>query len=807
MAKTSILLKMGLDTSKVKASLEKTKKNIGAFSSNAISKLGGVAKIAAGSLVAGFVASAKAAMDYGRELKNLSKVSGASFDEFQRMTLGARSVGVENEKLADIFKDVNDKLGDFAQAGSGPMKDFFEFIGPAVGVTIKDFQKLSGPEALQLYYDSLEQVNLNQQDMTFYMEAIASDAALLMPLLKDGGKAWEEYSKKMEEAGLMMDEEMVAKLEKANLKLEILRGKTRIATVDMLEAYTVFGAGFGQVIREMDNVVMGLENVLRGTFTFDEKQLQSGWAMVFNSFKEGGKRITEIMNEEAGISDVVTEVAELPKMTEALVAGLKSQGIEAIQVLSVAETEAIKNNRKIRLEVESKISEVRKKIAAERDKQAQAEMTATEAYAAAIQKRTGLETELMGLKDAHAKDTEGFLGLEKVILDKTLEVEKAITDEGAKQIKHDDDQVKKAEEELDKKREKLNLEILLAEAAGDTVKARDLQAQLDQMDQIKAVVDATGVSEDEAYVIVTKKNAAIEEQNVLQRKLAEAQAVGNSSLAASIEREIAKRAEVKKLVETTNLSEKEAGQIIDERNAKIDRQKALRLQVIQAEANGNDALAKELQGRIDKEQEAIDLMEEFNLTLAEATALAGKLAAMRAGPDLNNSGIVTKQEQKEFDRREKVKAKELEKARRAEEREQRDRGGNIRNVSDEKRNVGTVRERAAEAKEKRMRNAENQKINRERDPEKRKALIEAADKRRADVEAKKAKPGGQPPNADDAKQLDKDGNVIDKNGNPLDENGNPQEPKKPENPVVDALGKKLDEQTALLTAIEKSLKC
>jgi len=807
MAKTSILLKMGLDTSKVKASLERTKKNIGAFSSNAIKRLGGVAKLASGALVAGFIASAKAAMDYGRELKNLSRVAGAGFDEFQRLTLGAKAVGVENQKLADIFKDVNDKLGDFAQAGSGPMKDFFEFIGPAVGVTIKDFQKLSGPEALQLYYDSLEKVNLTQQDMTFYMEAIASDAALLMPLLEKGGKAWEEYATKMEDAGLMMDEQMLAKLEKANMRIAVLEGKTRIMTVEMLDAYTVFGAGFGAVVDEMDNVVMGFENVLRGTFTFDEKQLQQGWAMVADTFKSGAARIKAIMNEEAGIEEVVTHVAELPQMTEAIVAGLKADGIEAIQVLSVAETEAIKQNRKVRLEVESKIAEVRKKISAERDKQAQKEMTATEAYAAAIQKRSRLESELIALKELHADDTMGFLGLEQAILDKTLEVEKSITDEGDKQVKSDDEQVDNAEKELEKTREKLKLEILLAEAAGDTVKARDLQAQLDQMDQIKEIVEATGISEDEAYVITEKKNSLMVEQKALQEKLTLAQANGNTQLANSIEREISKREEIKNLVENTNLSEEEAGKIIDDRNAKIDKQKALRLQVIQAEADGNDALARELQGRIDKEQEAIDLMEEFNLTLGEATALAGKLAAMRAGPDLNNSGIVTKQEQKEFDRRQKVKAKELEQARRDEEREQRDRGGNIRNVSDEKRKVGTVRERAAAAKEKRMRHAENQKINRERDPEKRKALIEAADKRRADVEAKKAKPGGQPPNGDDKKPVDKDGNPVDKNGNPLDKDGKNVEPKKPDNPIADAIVPKLEEQIALLGEIKAALKC
>ena len=105
MAKTSILLKMGLDTSKMKVALDQTKKDINTFSTSAISKLGGIAKIASGALVTGFIASAKSALQYGKELDNLANLSGATFDEFQRLTLGAKTVGIENQKLGDIFKD------------------------------------------------------------------------------------------------------------------------------------------------------------------------------------------------------------------------------------------------------------------------------------------------------------------------------------------------------------------------------------------------------------------------------------------------------------------------------------------------------------------------------------------------------------------------------------------------------------------------------------------------------------------------------------------------------------------------------
>lgn len=126
------------------------------------------------------------------ELRRSAQVAGADFQEFQKLAFAAKSVGFEGEKLGDIYKDVNDKLGDFTATGGGAMKDFFENIAPKVNITAEAFKNLSGPQALQLYYDSLVKAGASQADMTFYMEAIASDATALIPLLQDGGKAFRE---------------------------------------------------------------------------------------------------------------------------------------------------------------------------------------------------------------------------------------------------------------------------------------------------------------------------------------------------------------------------------------------------------------------------------------------------------------------------------------------------------------------------------------------------------------------------------------------------------------------------------------
>lgn len=181
--------------------------------------LGSLGKNVGAALAAGAAAAtvaltgiSVAAINAAGEIQNMSRLANATPEEFQGWAAGARSVGIEQDKLADILKDVNDRVGDFISTGGGPMKDFFEVVAPKVGVTAEQFRKLSGPQALQLYVDTLQKANLNQQDMTFYMEAMASDSTLLLPLLRDNGKAMGELARRAEDLGAVMDNRTVKSL-------------------------------------------------------------------------------------------------------------------------------------------------------------------------------------------------------------------------------------------------------------------------------------------------------------------------------------------------------------------------------------------------------------------------------------------------------------------------------------------------------------------------------------------------------------------------------------------------------------------
>ena len=183
----------------------------------------GTAFAGAATVVGGAAAAmAYSAINNAEELEKLAKVASVSNREFQRFAAGARTVGIEQDKVSDILKDVNDRVGDFLQTGAGPMADFFEKIAPQVGVTADEFKKLSGPQALGLYVDTLEKAGLNQQEMTFYMEAMAGDTTALLPLLRDGGKGMKGLADEAENLGLILSDTTIEQSKAFKDNLDVL---------------------------------------------------------------------------------------------------------------------------------------------------------------------------------------------------------------------------------------------------------------------------------------------------------------------------------------------------------------------------------------------------------------------------------------------------------------------------------------------------------------------------------------------------------------------------------------------------------
>nr|WP_241878265.1 hypothetical protein [Psychrobacter sp. PraFG1]UNK04717.1 hypothetical protein MN210_10940 [Psychrobacter sp. PraFG1] len=191
----------------------------------------------------------KEQIELGNEIARTAKIANSSVQGIQKQAIAAKAAGVEMDKLGDIYKDTQDKVGDFLTTGGGEMADFFENIAPKVGVTAEEFRRLSGPDALQLYYDSLQKANLSQSELVFYMESVADEASLLIPYLHDGGAGFDIWYQAAKNAGAIMTDETIVATEQ-------LRASTGLLTLSYEGAKNQFTQGIMPVLSDMAGMLV-----------------------------------------------------------------------------------------------------------------------------------------------------------------------------------------------------------------------------------------------------------------------------------------------------------------------------------------------------------------------------------------------------------------------------------------------------------------------------------------------------------------------------------------------------------------------
>lgn len=117
-------------------------------------------------------------------------------------------MGIETDKLGDILKDTQDKVGDFLTTGGGEMQDFFDNIAPQIKVTGWSISQFVRPRRVAVVFWQLAKANLSQSEMIFYMESVADEASALIPYLKDG-KGFDSWATGFRKCGVMMDEKTI----------------------------------------------------------------------------------------------------------------------------------------------------------------------------------------------------------------------------------------------------------------------------------------------------------------------------------------------------------------------------------------------------------------------------------------------------------------------------------------------------------------------------------------------------------------------------------------------------------------------
>ena len=207
MATESLIIELDAKTAKLDAGLKKTEdrlailedktkktdKGFKDFGKRAQSVGVGLAKVGAVVLAvnAALTAMVLGAANGRKELENFARQAKTSTADFQALSFATSQYGINAEKIADISKDISDKVGEFAAAGTGTFQDYADVMkltkDEARTLAI-EFQSLSSEEVIGKMVSEMEAAGTSGAQMTFVLESMGSDLSKLLPLYKGNSK-------------------------------------------------------------------------------------------------------------------------------------------------------------------------------------------------------------------------------------------------------------------------------------------------------------------------------------------------------------------------------------------------------------------------------------------------------------------------------------------------------------------------------------------------------------------------------------------------------------------------------------------
>ena len=241
---------------------EKAQQDLGNEAGGLSSKMGGVlaaGAAAATAAIAGLAATLR--FEAITEIKKTADFLNMSTEALSTWTYAAKSVGLEADKVGDIFKDVQDKIGDFVATGGGEAKDIFDNLG----LSVKDLKNLKPDEQLIKIAEGLDKVGTNGEKI-FYMESLADEASRLLPLLENGAAGLKKMQREAELLGVALTDVEVEQVALASTEFGRLgtaaEGFANQLTIQLSGAFANSSKGLMDFLDDMGGMKKVVANVV-----------------------------------------------------------------------------------------------------------------------------------------------------------------------------------------------------------------------------------------------------------------------------------------------------------------------------------------------------------------------------------------------------------------------------------------------------------------------------------------------------------------------------------------------------------------
>lgn len=202
---------------------------------SAIATIGVAAAGAAVTAATAGVALLKSTSDQITETDRWAKSLKVSTQELLAWQFAAEKAGVSGDQIADIFKDIGDKIGDAVLNKSGEAVDALN----ALGLSADKLSKTTPDKQLLAIGEALGKINTNAEK-TNILESLGNDLSKLLPLFDNNNQKLNQFIQLAKDYGVAPDPKSIDDLVKVNqffqdleaqasgLKMEIATGLAKV---------------------------------------------------------------------------------------------------------------------------------------------------------------------------------------------------------------------------------------------------------------------------------------------------------------------------------------------------------------------------------------------------------------------------------------------------------------------------------------------------------------------------------------------------------------------------------------------------
>jgi len=526
MATEELIVLLDAKTQKIDAKLRATEKRLNDFegstdkSDKSLLSLTNTAKSAGAGLlkVATVVLAVNAAISAmvlssaknRKELELLSKQAKVSTEDFQALAFSTSQFGVNAEQIADISKDIADKVGEFSSAGTGAFQDYADVIKltkeEAKQAAI-EFQGLSSQEVIGKMVSEMEKAGATGDQMTFVLESMGNDLSRLQPLFSNNSKELDKLKNRFKSVN---EELQITDLQAENLKE--VSTSFELMTSQMGNAATTISATLAPVMDDFFNDVIAIvpqatQTIIDFANSFLDAENINSQTAALKELEASNRRIIELQEQASKIEaqNVSHRKDGGAHQQQLLVSIGKSIELEKVRTEELSDQIRLLEERRIKLEDAEKLEggEIGgvKTSSSGTGEQIEAIANRFKDEEQLLIEKFDREIELIGENNALKVE------LEEELYDNLLEIDKRFSEE---KEKNNQDKTKKEEKiAKDKAKSEQKIESQKLALAGRT--AQTLLSQgLSSQEKLFSIVKDSAASQIEAYGLTAGAKALAE---------------------------------------------------------------------------------------------------------------------------------------------------------------------------------------------------------------------------------------------------------------------------------------------------------